>query len=154
MRPALRILSRSQEPSDYVLSRVLGVPPDSPLIQLVYLGLGDGDPLVLYRSAFPAALMRDAVDAFCRTAPDDTAPRMPAELYAGKCGIVELKAEQRFEARLATAEEAPLLGMRPPAAVFHVTSVIWGSTASPVEYRRAVYRGDRYWFNMERSLSL
>jgi DNA-binding GntR family transcriptional regulator len=98
--------------------------------------------------------MRDAVDAFCRTAPGDAAPRMPAELYAAKAGILELQAEQRFEARLTAAEDAPLLRMEPPAAVLYVTSVISGAAGNPVEYRRAVYRGDRYWFNMERSLSL
>lgn len=154
MRPALRVVSRTQEPADYVLARILGVPPDSPLAHLVYLGLGDGDPLVVYRSAFPAAKMQAALDLFCRTAPSDTAPRMPAEVYARKAGILQLKAEQRFEARLATAEEARLLGIEEPAAVLHVTSLISGTNGDHVEYRHAVYRGDRYWFNMERSLSL
>jgi DNA-binding GntR family transcriptional regulator len=153
MTPALRIVSRTQEPSDYVLSRVLGVPPDSPVAHLVYLGLGDGEPLVLYRSSFPAAKLGEALDAFCRTAPSDSAPQMPAEVYARRAGILELKAEQRFEARLATPEEAGLLAVRLPASVLHVTSLISGAGGA-VEYRQAVYRGDRYWFNMERSLSL
>jgi GntR family transcriptional regulator len=154
MAPALRVVSRTEEPSDYVLSRVLRIPPESPVIHLLYLGLGNGEPLVLYRSAFGAAMMRDAVDLFCRTVPSDSAPRMPAELYGRQAGIFELKAEQRFEARLATAEEADLLGVERPAPVLHVISVISGPNGDPVEYRRAAYRGDRYWFNLERSLSL
>ena len=94
------------------------------------------------------------LDILCRSAPSDTAPRMPAEVYGRQAGILELKAEQRFEARLATREETGLFGKKAPAAVLNVTSLISGPGGAPIEYRRAVNRGDRYWFNMERSLSL
>jgi len=150
MRPGLRVVSRTQEPCDVVLSRLLGVPAESTLVRLVYLGLGDDEPLVVYRSYLPALKMRGAVDAFCDAARAGASPRMLSEVYARRAGLAELRAEQTFEARTATAEEAALLGLERPAAVFSVTSLISGPGGGPVEYRRAVYRGDRYKFNIER----
>lgn len=150
VRPGLRVVSRSQESCGVVLSRLLRVPTESTLVHLVCLGLGDDEPLVLYRSYFPALKMRGAVDAFCDAAESGAIPRMLSEVYARRARLSELRAEQTFEARMATAEEAALLSLEPPAAVFSVASLISGPGGDPVEYRRAVYRGDRYKFNMER----
>jgi GntR family transcriptional regulator len=150
MTPALRLMDRTLELSDFVLSRLLGVPPNEGLMRLVYLGLGDGEPLVIYRSYFSAAKMRETVDAFCDAIAGGTTPPMVSELYARQCGLRELRAEQTFEARMATAEELARLSLDAPAAVFNVTSMVSGPDGDPVEYRRAVYRGDRYKFNIER----
>lgn len=150
MTPGLRVVSRTQEPCDVVLGRLLGVPPETALLHLVYLGLGDDEPLALYRSYVPAGKMAETVDKFCRAAASKIAPRMVSELYAERAGLPELRAEQTFEVRLATAEEAALLALARPAAVFSVTSLISTLGGEPVEYRRAVYRGDRYKFNIER----
>ena len=150
MTPGLRVLSRTQEPCDVVLSRLLGVPPETTLLHLTCLALGDGEPLAIYRSYFSAAKMADTVDGFYRAAASGASPRMLSELYAERTGLPELRAEQTFEVRLATAEEAALLGIGRPAAVFHVTSLVSTPGGEPVEYRRAVYRGDRYKFNIER----
>lgn len=150
MTPGLRVVSRTQEPCDVVLSRLLGVTPETPLLHLVYLGLGDDEPLAVYRSYFAAAKMADVVETFCRVTASAASPRMLSELYAERAGLSELRAEQTFEVRLATAEEAAFLSLDRPAAVFNVTSVISTPGGEPVEYRRAVYRGDRYKFNIER----
>jgi GntR family transcriptional regulator len=150
MTPGLRVVSRTQEPCDVVLSRLLGVPPETTLLRLVYLGLGDDEPLAIYRSYFSAAKMTETVAMFCRAAASGAPPRLVSDLYAERTGLHELRAEQTFEVRLATAEEAAFLSLNRPAAVFHVTSLISARGGEPVEYRRAVYRGDRYKFNIER----
>jgi len=147
MAPALRVIARTQEPADFVLGRLLSVPPNAMLIRLVWLGLGDREPLVLYKSYFSAPKMHEVLVAFCDVA-------APSEHYALRAGVRELKAEQTFEARMATAEEADMLDLVAPTAVFNVTSLIYGPDGDRVEYRQAVYRGDRYKFNMERSLHL
>ncbi|HYM69520.1 MAG TPA: GntR family transcriptional regulator, partial [bacterium] len=154
MAPELRVIARTQEPCDFVLSRLLSVPPNSTLVQLICLGLGDDEPLVIYRSYFSAAKLRGALDAFSDAAASGSTLLMPSEQYAQWAGLRELKAEQTFEARMATAEEAMMLSLDAPTAVFNVTSLVSGPDGDPVEYRRAVYRGDRYKFNMERSLHL
>jgi len=154
MAPALRVIARTQEPADFVLGRLLSVPPNAMLIRLVWLGLGDREPLVLYKSYFSAPKMREVLDAFCDAAAAGSTPMMPSEQYAQRAGVRELKAEQTFEARMATAEEADMLDLVAPTAVFNVTSLIYGPDGDRVEYRQAVYRGDRYKFNMERSLHL
>jgi DNA-binding GntR family transcriptional regulator len=150
MTPGLRVVGRTKEPCDVVLSRLLGVPTESTLLHLVCLGLGDDEPLVIYRSYFAADKVADTVEMFCRAAASGAPPRMLSELYAERAGLAELRAEQTFEVRLATAEEAALLSLERPAAVFNVTSLISTTGGEPVEYRRAVYRGDRYKFNIER----
>ena len=150
MTPGMRIISRTQEPCDDMLARWLGVAPHSLLARLDYVGLGDGEPLVVYRSSFPAALMEETLDVFCAAVTSGGTPGMPLELFAARAGVPELMAKQTFEARLATAEETALLCLEPPAPVFLVTSLVSGPAGRPLEYRRAVYRGDRYQFNIER----
>ncbi|HKX18236.1 MAG TPA: GntR family transcriptional regulator [bacterium] len=150
LEPGLSIVSRTQVPCDVVLSRVLGVPPETALLYLVSLGLGDGDPLAIYRSYFAAHKVAALVGPFERMAASGTPPRMLSELYAERAGLHELRAEQTFEVRLATAEDAGLLGLERPAAVFSVASLISTLGGEAVEYRLAVYRGDRYKFNIER----
>jgi GntR family transcriptional regulator len=150
MTPGMRIISRTRHPCDDVLGRSLGVAPNTLLARLVYVGLGNGEPLVVYRSYFPAALIEDTLGVFCAAVTSGGTPGLPLELYAARAGVSELKAEQTFEARLATAEETALLSLQPPAPVFLVTSVLCGPGGRPLEYRRAVYRGDRYKFNIER----
>lgn len=155
MAPGLRVVSRTPEPCDFVLSRLLSVPPNSTLVRLVWLGLGDDEPLAIYRSYFSAAKMGGALDAFCSAAASSGSTLlMPSELYAQRAGLRELRAEQTFETRMATAEEIAMLSLGAPTAVFNVTSLVSDPDGDPVEYRRAVYRGDRYKFNMERSLHL
>gem|GEM_PF-536253 len=148
--PGLRIVSRTLEPCDVVLSRLLGVPPASTLLLLVCLGLGDGEPLAIYRSYFSAPKVAGAVDEFCRAVAAGASPRMFCDAYAERAGMHELRAEQTFEARLATVEERALLALGRPAAVFDVTSLVSTTRGEPLEYRRAVYRGDWYKFNIER----
>lgn len=150
LEPGLRIVSRTQVPCDVVLSRVLGVPPEAGLLHLVYLGLGDNDPLAIYRSYFAAGKVAPLVEPFERMAASGAPPRMLSELYAERAGLHELRAEQTFEVGLATTEDARLLGLERPAAVFNVTSLISTLSGEAVEYRLAVYRGDRYKFNIER----
>ena len=150
LEPRLRMVSRTLVPCDVVLSRMLGVPPETALLYLVYLGLGDDEPLAIYRSYFAAGKVAELVKPFERTAASGAPPRMLSELYAERTGLDELRAEQTFEVRLATAEEAGLLGLERPAAVFNVTSLISTLGGEAVEYRLAVYRGDRYKFNIER----
>ncbi|SRR5579871_685743 len=148
--PGLRIVSRTLLPCDVVLSRLLGVPPASTLVHLVCLGLGDGEPLAIYRSYFSAPKVAGALDDFCRAVETGTSPRMFCDAYAERAGVHELRAEQTFEARLATADEGALLALGRPAAVFEVTSLVSTARGEPLEYRRAVYRGDWYRFNIER----
>jgi GntR family transcriptional regulator len=149
----MRLLSRTQGPCDYVLCRLLAIAPGSPVARLIVLGLGDGEPLVVYRSHLPAAAMQETLDVFCASIASEAAAPMPSELYARRTGLAEIRAEQTFEVRTATSEEARLLTVG-PAPVFAVTSLVFGPDGTALEYREAVYRGDRYKFNIERVLRL
>jgi GntR family transcriptional regulator len=154
MVPGLRLVERTAEAGDVVLSRLLGVPPDVPLTRLVCLGLGNDEPLAVYRSYVAAGRFEETVDAFCEAIGAGTPPPMVSELYAQRRGLAGLRAEQTFESRVAAADDLALLRFDAPAAVFHVTSLIFTPDGEPVEYRQAVYRGDRYKFNMERRLHI
>lgn len=150
--PGLRLVEQMTVPCDVVLSRLLAVPPSAPLVRLVCLGLGNDEPLAIYRTYVSATELGDAVRAFRRAIAAGAPPPMVSELYARQRGLPGLRAEQTFETRVADADELALLSLRAPAAVFHVTSLISTPEGEPVEYRRAVYRGDRYTFNIERRL--
>lgn len=152
--PGLRLIERTTEAGDVVLSRLLGVPPNSPLTRLVCLGLGSDEPLAVYRSYVETERLGETVDAFCAAIAGGTPPPLVSELYAQRRRVAGLRAEQTFESRVAAADDHALLRLAAPAAVFHVTSLIFTPDGEPVEYRQAVYRGDRYKFNMERRLHI
>jgi GntR family transcriptional regulator len=67
-------------------------------------------------------------------------------LYAGlRAAGVNLKiAHQRIGARLATDEEAALLGETPPAACLTVERIAYDDTGQFVEYGRHIYRATHY----------
>ena len=125
-----------EERRDEEAAKVLGRPPDEPLVYLERLRLADDQPIVLDCSWLPAALAGPLLRVdFTRTA-------LYHELQA-KCGLRPDAGWERLRPVLPTPEQRQLLGLdaRTPAlAIERMAS----STAMPVEWRHGLVRADRF----------
>ena len=125
-----------EERRDEEAAKVLGRPPDEPLVYLERLRLADDQPIVLDGSWLPAALAGPLLRVdFTRTA-------LYHELQA-KCGLRPDAGWERLRPVLPTPEQRQLLGLdaRTPAlAIERMAS----SNAMPVEWRHGLVRADRF----------
>jgi len=125
-----------EERRDEEAAKVLGRPPDEPLIYLERLRLADDQPIVLDCSWLPASLARPLLGVdFTRTA-------LYHELQA-RCEIWPDAGWERLRPVLHSREQRELLGLdaRSPAlAIERLAS----SNAVPVEWRHGLVRADRF----------
>ena len=64
-------------------------------------------------------------------------------------GLLLSRAQQTLEATTANAYESSLFGVEPGTAMILVEGVTYADDEQPVEYFKAVYRGDRFKFKLE-----
>jgi GntR family transcriptional regulator len=152
MKPSTKVLENDVLPADIQLAKVLDIPVTSQIMKLSLLGMGDKEPLVLYESYFPIPLgqrmTREAVKREREGLPFST-----YDLYGESSGIFPTRANQTLEAMTANIPLASLLHVRKGSAVLMMTSVFLTSDQRPLEFRKAMYRGDRYKFHITRELS-
>ena len=119
----------------------LALSPSEEVYRIRRLRCSDGEPLALEESTLPAALTGPLT-------PEDVTD---ASLYAllGARGLAPARALRRLRAQNAGEAEAALLGLAPGAALLSTQRVSWLASGRPIEYARALYRGDRYDFVME-----
>ena len=130
------IVRRLEERRDEEAAKILGFPPDEPLIYLERLRLADDQPIVLDCSWLPATMARPLLGVdFTRTA-------LYRELQA-RCGIRPDAGWERIRPVLPSREQRELLGIptRTPAlAIERLAS----HDTTPVEWRHGLVRADRF----------
>jgi GntR family transcriptional regulator len=149
LKPSTRITEYKIVPADVVLSRILAIPVSSQVSKLVLLGLGDSEPLVLYTSYFPLSLGAQMFEA----AKERTKRGLPFstyDLYKDIRIVMPSQVDQTFEATVADNEISSILKIKKGSPILLVTSIFISSEKSPLEFRRAMYRGDRYKFHITR----
>jgi len=129
----VRVLERCHEPS---AAGKLGLDPATELIYLERLRLAEGVPLALDRVWLPAARASAVLEAdFRHTGLYDELSR--------RCGISIRSGRERIEPVLPNRDDARLLGLRPRQAAFALVRLSH-EASGPIEWRRALIRGDRY----------
>jgi GntR family transcriptional regulator len=118
------------------------------LINLVLLGLGNDEPLIIYSSFFPYDLGIIMVER-AKAKVSNGAPFSSFDLYDGT-GVLPKKAYQSFEAVQAVGRTAHILKVPPNSPVFLIKSVFYSFDDIPIEYREAKYKGDRFVFRVKR----
>jgi GntR family transcriptional regulator len=117
-------------------AKVLGRPPDEPLVYLERLRLADDQPIVLDCSWLPASLARPLLQVdFTRTA-------LYHELQA-RCGLRPDAGWERLRPVLPSREQRDLLGLgahTPALAIERLAS----ASATPVEWRHGLVHADRF----------
>lgn len=141
-RPISTVLAQAVLAAPAGIARHLGLATGTPIVHLERLRFVDGEPIVLVSSYLPEALCPglDRVDfreqslyAYLRAA-------YGLQIARGRRTIEAVAADGRTASLLQVAEGAPLL---------QLDSVSYQEDGVPVEYFRALHRGDRSQFEVE-----
>jgi GntR family transcriptional regulator len=130
------ITREAAERRDAAASRVLGLPPRTPLVYIERLRLVDGEPLALDRSWLPAEIARPLLDI------DLARTGIYVELGA-RCGVTLSSGSERVRPVVPDRDDRRSLASPPGAAAFHV-SRLTRTSQGPVEWRESIIRGDRW----------
>ncbi|MEA4884712.1 MAG: GntR family transcriptional regulator [Clostridia bacterium] len=144
--PGGHLVSVAEEEADALVAEKLKMPEGSTVVRIERLRTAEDDPIAIeifrMSSALCPGLVNDRLDGTSLY-----------DLLSKKYQVDLAWAEQSFESSLATAHEAPMLGIKRGAPVLRVERLSFDSIHRPVEYTTSVYRGDRYklYVSMRRS---
>jgi GntR family transcriptional regulator len=130
-----RVLSAAQRPAGPVTAAALGMPDGDPVYEVRRIRLGDGRPIGMEHSAFPAALF-----------PGLLGSRLDGSLYElleDKYGLRPFRARETLEPVTAGVREAEALEVREGAPLMLVERTAYTQDGQPVEFARDLFRGDR-----------
>jgi GntR family transcriptional regulator len=126
------------KPPPYVTAGLeLGL--DEETVKIVRLRLGNELPLLLETSYLPARLCPGLEKT-------DLATHSLYAVLAQNYGLLLEATRQTIEATIANDYEADLFGLEPGAPMMLLEGVTYAQMNQPVEYVKAVYRGDRFKF--------
>jgi GntR family transcriptional regulator len=137
LRPGSHTVFARESPAGVVLSAVLGIPPNSPVLHVRRLRLADDIPMALEDLHVPCDLAPGLTG-------DDLENASFYEVLARRFGQAIVSGTQTVEPCMTEPDVAELLGVEPgtPAFCFERTSRTIDDRI--VEFVRSVYRGDRY----------
>jgi GntR family transcriptional regulator len=130
-----RVLSAAERPAGPVAAAALEVPEGAALYEVRRVRLGDGKPIALERSLFPAALF-----------PGMLGCRLDGSLYElleANYGQRPCRARESLEPVTAGVREAEALEVKEGAALMLVERTAYTDEGTPVEFARDLFRGDR-----------
>lgn len=134
--PSRRITRLETRPATGAEAEALAVAPDAFVHVIEVLSLADGQPLALFRSAFPAARLTGLLTAM------EEQTSVSAALAA--CGLSDYtRAETRITATLADTLLALALRLSPGAALLRTEAVNVDSAGQPIEFGTTWFAGDR-----------
>jgi GntR family transcriptional regulator len=152
MQPSTAILSSELIAADVHIAHVFNLPASSSVLKLSLLGKGDEEPLVLYESYFRPELGRRLVQEAISKEEKGLA-FSTYDLYGEVTGIFPVTVNQTFEATIADTRLSIILKLKKGFPILLITSVFMTQDQEPLEFRRAMYRGDRYKFHIQRDFS-
>jgi DNA-binding GntR family transcriptional regulator len=121
--------------TDRHAARLLGLPPDEPLVRCERLRSADGQPLALLRNWLPAR--------FADITADDLCSRGLYQLLGERNGRPAV-AKQRITALSANTRTARLLGTKPHAPLISMQRTAFDTDGLTVEFADNLYRADLY----------
>ncbi len=136
LRPGSRVLGFHRGPGGAREARALALVEGEPVVTVTRLRLADDEPLAVETAHLPDTLLPGL-------RPEDLEDRSLYDLLAERA-VVVATGTQAVEPTVLTAAEAALLDQEPGAAAFLFEVVTRDRDDRPVEFVRALYRGDRY----------
>jgi GntR family transcriptional regulator len=140
-RTAVNLLSFDYVPATGAVADALGVGADQLLQRSVRVRAADGVPFSYLTTHIPEAI---AV-TFTK---QELAARPLLELLE-RAGVKVERARQRISAGLATPDVALALNVRPGSPLIELIRVLYDRPGRAVEHLHALYRPDRYAFEMD-----
>jgi GntR family transcriptional regulator len=152
LKPSTQVLGNDVIPADIQMAKILDVPLTSQILKLTLLGKGDATPFVLYESYFPLQfgqrMAKKAAQLEKKGAPFST-----YDLYERMGSVTPRSVAQTFEAITADDRLAAIMKVRKGLPIFMITSIFQTADQRPLEFRTALYRGDRYKFHLTREFA-
>jgi len=152
LKPSTQVLGNDVIPADIQMAKILDVPLTSQILKLTLLGKGDATPLVLYESYFPLQfgqrMAKKAAQLEKKGAPFST-----YDLYERMGSVTPRSVAQTFEAITADDRLVAIMKVRKGLPIFMITSIFQTVDQRPLEFRTALYRGDRYKFHLTREFA-
>lgn len=131
-----RILRQTIGPATTRISKMMRIPPETPLVYVDRVMSVDGIPRMIVRWA----MLESVVPAL------DTMPLENRSLYdtiSRQYGVKLMRAERWIEAVSAGPEDAELLGLDPGSPILEIESVASNPSGQIIEYYTAKYLTDR-----------
>ena len=140
--PSSQVLEQAVvEPPLHVAS-ALGLEPGETTVKIGRLRLSAGQPVLLETSHIPARLC-PGLEA------EELAERSLFALLEQTYHLRPQRSHQSLEATVANEYEAGLFGIELGAAMFLLEGANYLESGQPMEYFKAIYRGDRFKFELE-----
>jgi DNA-binding GntR family transcriptional regulator len=136
-QPRSEVLSFEVIPASDAIALALRIPPRAQVASIERLRYADDQPLALLHNLVPVHI--------ARLARGDLQRHGLYELLRAAAAVPRT-ANEVIGARVATAREAGILGIRRGAAVLTMTRTAWNADERGIEYGSHVYRADRYAF--------
>lgn len=149
IKPSTRLLESRVRENTYQLSKKLNAPISQSIVEITLLGFGDGIPIAFYTSYFTCDLGMK-MQEFAVQLHESEKPFTTRDLYQY---IPEIKIgaiHQNFEASIADKYISDKIGIKKGAPILIVKSTVFSNNDEPLEYKIAIYRGDKYNFNIVR----
>jgi GntR family transcriptional regulator len=138
-RPSTKVLSAEMLPADETTAEKLHIPPGTLIFRLQRLRLADGEPLAVEVSQI-------SFKGCERLLEDDLENNSLYRILETKYGMPLMEADQELEAGLAVGEETQLLKVSVMSPVLFTRRTTYTVRNQPVEYAKAIYRGNKYTF--------
>jgi GntR family transcriptional regulator len=140
-RTAVKLLSFDYVPAEGAVAQALGAGPDQLLQRAVRVRSIDGEPF----SYLTTHVLESVSVTFTR---HELAARPLLDLLE-RAGIKVEHARQRISAGLATPNVAEALDLRTGSPLIELVRVVYDQTGRAVEHLHALYRPDRYAFEID-----
>jgi len=137
LRPGGHTVFAQESPAGMVLSAVLGIAPNSPVLHVRRLRIADDIPMALEDLHVPCDLAPTLTG-------EDLEDASFYEVLADRFGHAIVAGTQTVEPCLTEPDVAALLGIEPGAPAFCFERTSRTSADRVVEFVHSVYRGDRY----------
>jgi len=151
LKPKTKFIKYVVLPNSYKISNILSIPLSEKIVELTLIGLDDETPMVVYNSYF-AYDLGVRMQELAEQASAENRPFSTFDLYERIPELTLGTISQTFEASIADASIAKLLSVKKNTPILIVESIIYTNENLPVEYKTAIYRGDKYKFSMVRKI--
>ena len=136
---SLRALRVDESPPEVGAALTLG--PDESVYQVVRLRTGNGEPLALEVSYFPARL--------CPALLEQDLAGSVYEVLARRYNLSPARTRQELEPTALDADASALLGTNPDLPALRLIRTAWNAQGTAFEYAHDLYRADRIRFVVE-----
>jgi len=139
LRPSSQLLEMEELPVEGEMTKLLQIRNGAKILRLRRLRLADAQPMALETTHLPLGRFRGLRKHI-------TAGGSLYAVLREHYGVELERAEETIETSLAGPQEAEILGADVGMPVMMLTRHSFATDGKPVEFARAVYRGDRYKF--------